>query len=213
MLTHLMFLMLAGCPDPTTAADLGNPGPGGGLGGSGGGEGPGGPPPQPGQFELAEGVGVTLTGSLSYGGDKRGQVRIDVLRTPEDAPPILLHVAKLDAIGNYTIEAPPNTGEVSLVAFVDAKDDGPSKDDPAGLITINIEEKDISDIDIQLSDAPDLGALTPGDAPPTPTDQTPDDTTGLERTLPPSQPEETALPAAEAKATPPDVGAETHTAE
>jgi len=171
MFTHFMFLMLAGCPDPTTAADLGNPGPGGAPPGApGGGGSPGalsdGPPPEPGQFDLAEGAGVRISGTLSYAGKATGQLRIDILKTPTDAPPMLLHVEKLDTIGNYSIQVPPNTGSVSLVAFVDADDDGPSAHDPAGLISIDISDSNLDDIDIQLSDEPDLGALTPGDSPP-----------------------------------------------
>jgi len=48
----------------------------------------------------------------------------------------------------------------------DADDDGPSAHDPAGLISIDISDSNLDDIDIQLSDEPDLGALTPGDSPP-----------------------------------------------
>jgi hypothetical protein len=190
MLTHFLFLLLAGCPDPTTAADLGNPGPGGATPG---GEAPGGgPPPEPGQFKLAQGAGVTISGTLSYSGSRAGQVRIDILRTAEDSPPMLLHVEKVDAIGTYAIQAPPNTGAVSLVAFVDSADDGPSTDDPAGLITIEIGDADLAEIDIQLSDEPDLGELTPGDAPPPPAGHATDDAAAEAPAIPPS--EEAAVP-------------------
>lgn len=168
MLTHLMFLMLAGCPDPTTASDLGNPGPGGGAPGPGGSgtEGtPQGPPPEPGNFNLEDGAGVTVSGTLQYTGDAKGGVRIDVLRKEEDAPPQLLHVEKLDAPGAFSFQAPSNTGEVSLVAFVDVDEDGPSPSDPAGRADIEIAEETVGELLIDLSDEPELGDLTPGDAP------------------------------------------------
>ena len=168
MLTHLMFLMLAGCPDPTTAADLGNPGPGGGAPGPGGQgtEGaPQGPPPEPGSFNMEEGAGVTVSGTLRYTGEAKGMVRIDVLRKEEDAPPQLLHVEKLDGPGEFSFQAPSNTGEVSLVAFVDVDEDGPSPTDPAGRADIEIAEETLADLRIDLSDEPELGDLTPGDAP------------------------------------------------
>ena len=171
MLSQLFFLMLAGCPDPTTAADLGNPGPGGGAPGAPGGPAPDGgapqgPPPEPGSFDLPDGAGVTIKGTLSYSGDKTGQLRIDILKKEEDAPPQLLHVEKLDAVGTFQLQVPPNTGPVSLVAFIDAEDDGPSVDDPAGLVAIEIGDENLDDVAIALSDDPDLGDLTPGDAPP-----------------------------------------------
>ena len=168
MLTHLMFFMLAGCPDPTTAADLGNPGPGGGAPGPGGAgtEGaPQGPPPEPGNFSLDDGAGVTVSGTLKYTGEAKGGVRIDVLRKEDDAPPQLLHVEKLDAPGAFSFQAPSNTGEVSLVAFVDVDDDGPSPSDPAGRADIEIAEETVGELVIDLSDEPELGDLTPGDAP------------------------------------------------
>jgi hypothetical protein len=166
MLTHLMFLMLAGCPDPTTAADLGNPGPGGAAPGGNGTEGaPQGPPPEPGNFDLDDGAGVTVSGTLRYTGEAKGMVRIDVLKKEEDAPPQLLHVEKLDAAGAFSFQAPSNTGEVSLVAFVDVDEDGPSPTDPAGRADIEIAEATVADLQIDLSDEPELGDLTPGDAP------------------------------------------------
>ena len=168
MLTLMTYLMLAGCPDPTTAADLGNPGPGGAAPGNPGASGeniPQGPPPAPGSFEMEPGAGVTISGTLRYTGEAKGVVRIDVLRKEGDSPPQLLHVEKVDAADAFTIQAPPNTGPVSLVAFIDVANDGPSASDPAGRADVNIEEAALTDVRIDLSDEPELGDLTPGDAP------------------------------------------------
>jgi hypothetical protein len=69
-------LMLQACPDPTTASDLGH-GPGGGPAGGpagGGSAGPGqplGPPPEAGSFQVEDGSGVTISGTLVYEGSKR----------------------------------------------------------------------------------------------------------------------------------------------
>jgi hypothetical protein len=189
MLTHFLFFILYGCPDPTTAADLGNPGPGGGpAGGPAPGEGaPQGPPPEPGSFDLEEGAGTKVSGQLTYGGSATGTVRIDVLKKEADLPPQLLHIEKPEALGPFSFQAPPNTGNVTLVAFIDVSSDGPSSDDPAGLVSIDIGETTVADIEISLSDNPDLGELTPGDAPP-----------------PPGSPSEAGPPP-----TPPETGAET----
>ena len=58
-------------------------------------------------------------------------------------------------------QAPSNTGEVSLVAFVDVDEDGPSPTDPAGRADIEIAEETLADLRIDLSDEPELGDLTP----------------------------------------------------
>ena len=171
MIVSFMLVFLQGCPDPTTAADLGNPGPGGAAPGAADGPAPGadgagfGPPPAPEQFSVEEG-GVAISGTLQYTGDKKGQVRLDFLRTEGDAPPHLLHVEKLADLGAFEMRVPANTGPVTVVAFVDVEDDGPNSTDPAGMVQLAIEEAAITDVAITLSDAPDLGALTPGNEPP-----------------------------------------------
>ena len=125
-----------------------------------------GPPPEPGQFDVGDEGGITIGGTLTYEGSKEGQVRLDFLRTDGDGPPHLLHVEKLDAVGAFSVRAPANTGPVTIVAFVDEEDDGPDSSDPAGLVQLAIEEAAIADLNIAISDTPDLGALTPGSGPP-----------------------------------------------
>jgi len=178
MLVPTLLFLLQGCPDPTTAADLGNPGPGGAQPGAADGPGPQpgsagqGPPPQPGEFDVSAEGGVTISGMLTYDGSETGQVRLDFLRTEGDGPPHLLHVEKLDALGAFSMQVPSNTGPVTIVAFVDIDDDGPSTSDPAGLVQLAIEEAPLANVSIALIDSPDLGALTPGNEPPPGTEPT-----------------------------------------
>jgi len=212
MLTQMLFFILSGCPDPTTAADLGNPGPGGGpAGGPGPDEGgPQGPPPEPGSFNLEADAGIKVSGTLTYSGDEKGSLRIDVLKKEDDLPPQLLHIENPDALGAFSFQAPPNTGSVTLVAFIDVSSDGPSADDPAGLISVEIGESPVADLEIALSDEPDLGDLTPGDAPPPPG-------SASEAGPPPTPPEGETASAEEVEEapaeTPPDPNTETEATE
>lgn len=222
MITQLLFLTLFACPDPTTAADLGNPGPGGAQPGTAGSPNPGeggsqGPPPAPGQFNVAAGTGVGVSGTLSYEGSKEGQLRVDFLATEDDAPPRLLHVEKLDAFGAFTVATPPNTGSVAIVAFVDIDGDGPSPGDPAGMTRVSIEEANLTGVDIELSDSPDLGDLTPGTAGPAPVDDGGEAVPSEEPTPsaedePAEPPTEAEVPAPEAEAPAPEAEAETEAA-
>lgn len=172
----LFLLMLQACPDPTTASDLGH-GPGGGpASGSptpGGTTGqPLGPPPEPGSFQVEAGTGVTISGTLAYEGSQTGVFRIDFLSKEGEAPPTLAHMLELEGPGPFSVEAPPGTGSLYIVGFVDVKGDGPSASDPAGMLAepIVIDSSPVADLVLTLSDAPDLGDFTPGDHKVTPTE-------------------------------------------
>ena len=165
----LLWLSLQACPDPTTASDLGH-GPGGGGGGGGGAPGSGagkplGPPPDAGSFQVEEGTGVTISGTLAYDGSKTGVFRIDFLQKEGEAPPTLAHMLELEGPGPFTVEAPKETGALYVVGFIDVKGDGPNASDPAGRLEepIVVASAAIADLVLTLSDAPDLGDLTPGD--------------------------------------------------
>jgi hypothetical protein len=163
-------LLLQACPDPTTASDLGH-GPGGGPAGGpagGGSAGPGqplGPPPEAGSFQVEDGSGVTISGTLVYEGSKTGVFRIDFLQKEGEAPPTLAHMIELDTPGPFSVAAPAETGSLYVVGFVDIDGDGPSTSDPAGMLEepIVVGDAAISELVLTLSDAPDLGNFTPGD--------------------------------------------------
>ena len=163
----LLVLMLQGCPDPTTASELGH-GPGGASGGGAPGTGAGkplGPPPAPGSFDVAPGTGVTISGTLVYAGSQTGVFRIDFLQREGEAPPILAHMVELEGPGPFTVEAPPGTGSLYVVGFVDVKGDGPSASDPAGMLAeqIVVGTDAVADLVLTLTDDPDLGEFVPGD--------------------------------------------------
>jgi len=130
------------------------------------------------------GTGVTISGTLAYDGEKEGVFRIDFLQQEGDAPPILAHMLELEGPGTFSVEAPKNTGSLFVVGFVDMKGDGPSPEDPAGMITepIVVDGEDVTDLALTLTDAPDLGAFTPGDHQVAPTEDIPAEgaTTGTE---------------------------------
>jgi hypothetical protein len=119
-------------------------------------------------FSVKEGEGVPLTGTISYTGSKSGKIRIDFLKMTSNQPPQLAHTVELPAWGEWTVSAPRGFGDVRIVGFLDQTGDGPSKDDPAcawaGVLAIG--QDPITNVDLVLSDTPDLGDLTPGSQPP-----------------------------------------------
>lgn len=177
----LMATVLTACPDPAatssgsggpTAAGGAAPNPGGGGGGGGGSPGPA---QDVADWTEIEGDAVTLSGTLTYAGSKKGSLRLDFLGAGSLGG--LQHTTTLDAVGPWSVQAPASLGEVYVVAFVDLDSDGPSPTDPAGRTadTVTVGAEDVAGIDIELSDSPDLGDLTPGgphpgsgDTPPTP---------------------------------------------
>ncbi len=152
--------LLAGCPDPSTAEGLSTPVAA---------ETPPPPPPNseetsPG-FSVAAGEGVQLSGTVSYAGSKVGKYHIDFLQPPESGHfPKLVHSLLVDEPGAWSIEAPKKLGKVGVIGYLDVAGDGPSDGDPAfrfpGLI--DVDELPLANLDLVLSDSPDLGEFTPG---------------------------------------------------
>ncbi len=174
-LIPLALLLLTGCPDPTTApaADLTDPGSGEGA-----------PPPADGATGAAgpgdnqhtvdatvtPGEGVTVSGTISYAGEKTGRVRIDVLTERGNNPHLLAKTLELPSLGDWSIELPKEFGTVNVVGFLDQTGDGPTPDDPAMALQTPVEVglEDIEGLALELSDDPELGALTPSSPPPEP---------------------------------------------
>lgn len=165
----LCALLLAGCPEapPTsTSTTAGGEAPDNPAGPPANGEGV--PEPEAGarptnaRFEINEGEGVILSGTISYPGAKTGTMRMDFLTLAESSHPQLAHAASLPGLGPYSIEIPKDYGELHIVAFIDVDGDGPTPSDPAATTKIVVGSEPLSGVDLALSDTPDLGELTPG---------------------------------------------------
>lgn len=124
-------------------------------------------------FQVEPGKGVRLSGTVSYGGAASGTLRIDFLKNPAGASfPELVHTLSLAAPGPWSVEAPADLGEISIVAFLDANDDGPGAGEPAGMIErTTVGSAAMANLDITLSDTPELGSLKPGAGPGAPPPQ------------------------------------------
>jgi hypothetical protein len=133
---------------------------GGGAGFSGGAVTASGMPPTGATFTVADGEGVTISGTVKYSGEAEGAVRVDFLTLSGDGPPGLAHT--LTAEDNaFSAQAPAGFGEVHLVAFVDVQGDGPSPTDPAGTVKLTVGDDDLTGLELEILDEPDLGPLTP----------------------------------------------------
>lgn len=180
-----LLLPLIGCPDPTAVADGSvvdqampdpngagiaadgaplpppqegaTPGAGGTPGGVAGGR------PEVAGFTVEPGKGVKLSGEVIYAGSKTGTLRIDFLKNTDGATfPELVHTLTLEKPGPWTVEAPADLGDVSIVSFIDTNNNGPSEGEPAGMIEkTTVGSSDLAKLDITLSDTPDLGSLKP----------------------------------------------------
>lgn len=180
---HLLLLcasLLVGCPEPPTVQNQGHT-PGGGPPGTPPGEGEAAPPAEGGAaaeqsggeagavqdrispsagrmdpmgFQVQSGAGVTLSGTVSYEGALDGVLRVDFLKNYPDQPlPELLHTVSLEEPGPFSVEAPMNLGQISVVAFVDTNENGPSEGEPiAHIEAIDVGERDFPGITLQLSD-------------------------------------------------------------
>jgi hypothetical protein len=110
------------------------------------------------------GQGVKLSGKVTFDGSAKGVLKIDFLRNPEGSPfPELLHSLQLSGPGDWSVEAPKDIGEISIVAFIDADENGPTPGEPMALYKdqLKIEKADIADINLELSTTPDMGMFAP----------------------------------------------------
>lgn len=165
-----MGLLLVGCPEspgPDGPGAGGPAGPGGAgappEGGPGGGSGEG--RPNDAKFDVKEGEGVTLSGTVSYAGEATGPVRMDFLVQDDGNAPRLVHASSVETMGAWSIVVPKGYGDLFIVGFLDPDADGPSPTDPAASVSLKVEEEDIGDLELVLVDDPDLGSLTPGTPP------------------------------------------------
>lgn len=174
-----LLLFFAACPDPSAKSDggqgkgmMGGPPPGGPPPGGqppGGAQPPGSAPTPTGgvrpnsTFQVAAGQGVKLSGTVTYEGAKKGDLRVDFLRSNMGSFPELVHSLTLPQPGAFEVEAPKGFGEVSVVAFLDADGNGPSDGEPAARIegTLKIEDQDLPNLVLALTDNPELGDLKP----------------------------------------------------
>ena len=113
--------------------------------------------PKPTGFELVPGQGIKLGGTVTYSGAATGKLRVDLLRNPEGAPyPELMASLELDKPGPWSIEVPKDYGDLSIIAFLDADDNGPSAGEPRSPFSapIKIGKTDVSDVTLEMSDDP-----------------------------------------------------------
>lgn len=115
-------------------------------------------------FDFTNGE-VLLSGTVSYEGEKTGRIRLDLLTQEGIAAPMLVSAEEAPALGPFQLKVPKGFGQLHILGFIDAAGDGPSPDDPAGKVTIEIGEVDIEGLELVLSEDPDLGVLRPGPPP------------------------------------------------
>jgi hypothetical protein len=120
-------------------------------------------PPTNMAFTIEEGQSVKLSGLVSHSGTETGNLVIQVLRVSTGNPPQLLHSESIDKAGPFTIQAPSDLGQISLMAFMDLDGNGqPSEDDIGARSDLNIQSIDLSDLNLVLGDIELLGDLVPG---------------------------------------------------
>ncbi len=98
---------------------------------------------------------ITVSGTISYDGDKVTTVDIDcfVADPSTRAGRKLVNKIKVEGPGPYTMKVPADYGELYISSFMDLENNGPDSSDPQGSYEHNplkIGDKDIDHVDIVL---------------------------------------------------------------
>jgi len=110
---------------------------------------------QPKGFEVEDGQGVTLSGTVVYEGERDGTLRVDFLPAkPDQGLPGAVHSITMEQPGDWSVEAPKGFGELLICAFIDANDDGPSRGEPKVLLDapIAVDQESIEGIELVVLD-------------------------------------------------------------
>ncbi len=126
------------------------------------------------RFEVGASDGVKISGTVVYSGEKTGSILLQVVTLKADPDRSLrenqqadkryvnmLHSQTLNGPGNFELLVPKEIGPVSLVAFMDEANDGPTYSDPAGLADVEIKQAAVSSVQLSISDNADLGEFSP----------------------------------------------------
>jgi len=106
------------------------------------------PPPMP--FEDVEGDRVRVAGSIVS--DLEGAVDLDVSTVDSSSEGGLKSEGKIliSEPGPFEIQIPVMAGSLVLAAFQDINKDGPTEEDPYAELTIDIDETDMTDLELIL---------------------------------------------------------------
>lgn len=104
------------------------------------------------------GEGVVIKGEVTYGGSVTGPILVEVLRDGEPYASVAYSFF-LDRAGPFELETPKDIGQVFLAAYVDAKGDGPTAEDPAAVLTaaISVASTPVEGVSLKIVDGFDVG--------------------------------------------------------
>jgi len=114
-------------------------------------------------FELADGEGVELSGTITISDEllAAGQLRIEIL-SGGGAEPTLLHAEILEQGGPWSVIAPKDLGEIQILAYIDENANGPSADEPHGeIVEVDVEDEALPGLDFAVEGSVDGRSATP----------------------------------------------------
>lgn len=106
--------------------------------------------PSAGIFADVDGETVTLSGRLISELDLAAD--LDVQTSDPNAPGGMKQLGKvlLPEAGEFAFQAPVDFGDITIQAFQDADGNGPSDDDPFGVLTLSVGDEDITGLELKL---------------------------------------------------------------
>jgi len=109
------------------------------------------------EFDIEEGQGILISGTVAYSGTQDGDIRVDLLKEnyQGSAMPKVMTTVAAASDGTFQIEVPKGFGKVNLVAFLDFDGNGISPGEPiAAKNGVNIKNSAITGLNLKLTDEP-----------------------------------------------------------
>ncbi len=124
--------------------------------------GDGSPPPEgagqaPVDLGIEAGEGVLLSGTVTYSGSQKGDLRVDLLKENYQGTPMprMVTTVSVGSNGAFEVELPKDYGEVNLVAYLDFDGNGISPGEPiAAKNGVSVKKSAISGLNLKLGDDP-----------------------------------------------------------
>jgi len=107
--------------------------------------------PEPENLKPLESPKIVLSGTVTYQGDAHGSIELEVLDNHLGKPRLMAQQT-LEALGEFSIETPSQSEEVTIMAYLDLTGNRISDDDPRGYLVVTEPLSNQANLQLEILD-------------------------------------------------------------